>query len=580
MKRYLLTILISVFTFSLAFSLPLKSTPEDKTCLTCHTTLMQGKLAHKPVSQGCDACHKSNGQQHPQPDVKGFGMTKELPDLCYTCHTPQNTKQKVHAIVNNGKCMLCHSAHSSDNAYLIKDSPLGNICMECHDDLGLEENTSKHSPVAEGKCAECHDPHQSDNDKLLVLKGQDLCFKCHTKEKESLGLKSVHAPFANKCVICHKPHGSTEEHMLTQKMPDLCYACHDDLQAEIDESKFPHMAVKEGKSCSTCHTAHASANDSLLKVASIGPVCLSCHKDLGIAEKKYQHAVVSAGKCQECHEPHRADNKNLLKAQGTDLCLKCHDKAKEQLTLANVHPPFKNKCSICHSAHGSDVAELLNKPNTELCVGCHDDFEEPMQISRIVHGPLKDGKSCMNCHSPHASKTEKILLAEQKSLCISCHSKPIKNGNTTMSNFKQLFAKNKFQHGAIAKNGCTGCHNPHFADQANLLTTKYNGNFYTAAAKDSLALCFNCHNPELLTASSSTTATSFRNADKNLHFVHVNGPKGRSCTVCHEVHAAMNKHLLTEKIPFGEWAMQMTYTEQTNGGTCLTACHAEKAYRR
>ena len=569
--------LFPVFAFTFPFQV--KQTAEDKKCIDCHSAVTAGKNKHTPVTQGCDACHKSNGKEHPVSDEKGFSLAKEMPDLCYSCHTPLNTKKNIHSPVNNGKCMLCHLVHSSDNSFLLKENPVGTTCLECHDDLEIAENKSQHSPVAGGKCNECHDPHQSDNAKLVKLAGQDLCFKCHTQKKEEMALKSVHPPFANKCGICHKPHGSKEEHMLTSKLPDLCYGCHDDLQESVEKAPFPHKALKEGKLCSNCHSPHAAANDSLIKFASISEACYTCH-DLKIKDKKNIHSPVKNGKCQECHDPHFSDNKNLVKGETPVLCVTCHQKAKEQLAMADVHPPFKNKCTICHSPHASDEAKLLTKGVAELCVGCHDDFEEPMQKPANVHGPLKDAKSCINCHSPHASAAEKLLLADQKSTCLKCHSKSIRTGNRSLVNMKQLLQKSKYVHGAIASKGCTGCHNPHFSENSNLLVAKFADNFYLPAVQDSFALCFTCHDSQLMLAQKTTTATSFRNGDKNLHFIHVNNAKGRGCIVCHEIHASNNNHLINEQTKFGDWQMKMNFMEQDNGGSCQTGCHELKVYKR
>jgi predicted CXXCH cytochrome family protein len=576
MKRNLFTFLILVFTVIVTMQV---KAVDDKKCQDCHVAIMAGKLKHTPVAQGCESCHRSNGNAHPVSDSKGFVLAKEMPDLCYTCHTPLNTKKIVHSPIGNGKCMLCHTPHSSDNQHLLKENPVGTTCLECHDDLEIAENKSQHSPVASGKCSECHDPHQSDNAKLVILDGTALCFKCHTKEQAGLSLKSVHPPFANKCSICHKPHGSKEEHMLTAKTTDLCFGCHDDLQDSYSKSKFPHKALVEGQSCSNCHSPHAATRDSLIKYESIGDACNKCH-NLKLAEKKVQHSPVSNGRCSDCHDPHFSDNKNMVKGETTVLCVKCHEEATDELALANVHPPFKNKCTICHSAHGSDVDGILNKGVTELCVGCHDDFEEPLQKSFMVHQPLKDERSCANCHSGHASATEKLLLADQKATCLNCHGKVIRNGKKTVANMKLLLQRNKYIHGAIPEKGCTGCHNPHFAENPGLLVAKYSQDFYVNATKDTFALCFTCHNSQLMTEQNTSEATNFRDGNKNLHFIHLNGKKGRGCAVCHEIHASNNPRLIVDKNRFGSWDMKMNFESLGNGGSCQTGCHELKVYKR
>ncbi|MHC1706611.1 MAG: cytochrome c3 family protein [Bacteroidales bacterium] len=576
MRKYLFLLVIPILAFSFPFQG--KRVAEDEKCMECHTGILQGKIAHIPVKQGCGSCHTSNGKQHPQADVKGFSLSKDMPELCYQCHSRLDTMSKVHGVVKNGKCMLCHTPHSSDNDNLLKESPSGKICLECHDDLGFDEFTAKHQPIEKGECMGCHDPHQSTDPKLLKITGQDLCYSCHTKEKAGLNLNSVHPPFQNKCTICHKAHGSSEEYMMTQKPLDLCFGCHDNLQEEVEKAAFPHKVVREGKNCMTCHSPHSSTNDSLLLSARMGDICQKCH-DLGINEKKVKHGAVISGQCQACHEPHRSENKHLVKDLTNELCLKCHTKEKEQLSMSFVHGPFKNKCSICHTPHASDEPALLKNKTQEQCVGCHDDFEEPLQISKYIHQPMKDERSCINCHSPHASQNEKIILADQKTLCLNCHNKVIKSGERSLSNMKQFFQKNKFPHGAIEKNGCSGCHNPHYSDISNLLTGKFPDGFYISGDKDSLSLCFNCHDSKLL-EEKTTTVTQFRHGDKNLHYIHVQGKKGRNCSVCHEIHAGVNKYLLKEKIPFGNWTMNMVFTGSENGGSCQSGCHEEKTYKR
>ena len=78
-----------------------------------------------------------------------------------------------------------------------------------------------------------------------------------------------------------------------------------------------------------------------------------------------------------------------------------------------------------------------------------------------------------------------------------------------LANMKQLFQKNKFVHGAVTKNGCSGCHNPHYSENVNMLAGKVQKDFYVNGIKDSLSLCFSCHDSKLLEDQTTTTATSF-----------------------------------------------------------------------
>ena len=74
--------------------------------------------------------------------------------------------------------------------------------------------------------------------------------------------------------------------------------------------------------------------------------------------------------------------------------------------------------------------------------------------------------------------------------------------------------------------------------------------------------------------------TNFRNGEKNLHYLHINGIKGRSCILCHDVHASNNEHLIADKVPFESWWMNLNYKTLENGGSCQPGCHKEKKYTR
>ena len=132
----------------------------DKTCLECHSDLMSLKRKHKPATEGCDKCHTPNGKEHPLENVKGFSFVKEVPALCYTCHEDIKTKKNIHKPARDGKCVDCHSPHSSKNKKLLTTKKSRDLCKECHD-LKIPETNIIHNPVKGGRCHKCHDPHQS-----------------------------------------------------------------------------------------------------------------------------------------------------------------------------------------------------------------------------------------------------------------------------------------------------------------------------------------------------------------------------------------------------------------------------------
>jgi predicted CXXCH cytochrome family protein len=307
---------------------------------------------------------------------------------------------------------------------------------------------------------------------------------------------------------------------------------------------------------------------------------MKCHNAMPSGERKVKHAPFAKGDCAKCHDPHQSDERKLLAAPSPKLCLKCHKPQKEELKMANVHPPFENNCLNCHSPHSSNEAKMLNLTPQNLCLYCHDDMQKKMASSSTVHGALSDKRSCLNCHSPHASPEKAFLVADTKTLCLKCHSKTIALASgRKIGNIDQTLSKSKTIHGAIEKVGCTGCHDPHATNHPNLLKAAFPSGSYATANKENFALCFKCHKGEIIEKSVSTV-TGFRNGDKNLHYLHVNGEKGRNCTICHNAHGSPNEHLINELAPFGSWDMPLNFKKLDAGGSCAPGCHSEKKYER
>ena len=131
--------------------------------------------------------------------------------------------------------------------------------------------------------------------------------------------------------------------------------------------------------------------------------------------------------------------------------------------------------------------------------------------------------------------------------------------------------------------GRPGQHEIHGGGHRRLLTNEYPSDIYYPFSESSYALCFSCHDRQLVMLANTSTATSFRNGDTNLHFVHVNrDKKGRSCKVCHDAHAASRDKHIREEVPFGPagWKLPIKYESLPDGGRCSTGCHSPYEYNR
>ena len=420
------------------FMIPVSGIAEQPDCTIagCHSNLTDQRVIHPPLEDGCEYCHTQSEEQHPDNTGNEFSLVEPIPGLCEACHEDMGSMNVVHAPVEEGECLDCHSVHSSPNLFLLNAWPVEKVCESCHD-AEMWQDDVQHKPIKDGNCQSCHDPHQSEFASLVRFQSPKLCIQCHPKEEKQQSLENLHPPFEQDCVSCHLPHSAKEKKMLVEKIPDLCFTCHDDIQTAIQENRFVHIPVDSGSFCLNCHLPHASN--------------------------------ISA----------------LLKKDGRDLCFSCHGNATSRMT---------------GKGRGKSIREkILN--------------------STVVHEP-------------------------------------------------------------VSSDGCSACHNPHTSNNNFLLSAPFPKGNYTLGKVDSFGLCFECHDSDLLEEPAATTATNFRDGEKNLHNLHISDDKARSCINCHDVHGANTEHLIADDVFFGKWKMPLKYKISENGGSCLPGCHTEKSYKR
>ena len=197
--------------------------------------------------------------------------------------------------------------------------------------------------------------------KTLPKQAQSLiCLKCHTANA-TFNLHywnaGVHNLAGVSCFDCHNVHGGSDLKVHPKDVAKMCYKCHQDVKAKF---MLPtHHSVPEGKmNCLDCHEPHGTANEKLLKEATVKETCCACH-----AEKEgpfaYEHSDVTED-CRNCHTPHGSVNNQLLSVRQPFLCLQCHE---------NPHSTVVDRltrCTDCHSEiHGTDTPGLsTSSPGT------------------------------------------------------------------------------------------------------------------------------------------------------------------------------------------------------------------------
>ena len=389
---------------------------------------MAEEEAHNPAKKDCSRCHVTNGQEHPLENVAGFSLSNEIPNLCYECHLPKNDETFVHEPTGEGKCMLCHSPHSSPNLYLVKANPVSTLCLECHD-LHIPEGNLIHQAVVDGNCQACHNPHQAENDKFLASSSQSrLCRSCHKEIRAELREPNVHPPFKSECLSCHKPHSSKESHLLDIKPKDLCLSCHEEIHESLQNTAKIHGAIDEGESCLNCHSPHSSSHEKIL-LSEDKILCLTCHnktivtstgtkRDIAQLLKKGNtiHGAIEKEGCVFCHKGHTSNEHALLTfsfpagsyapadANNFALCFQCHDQKliaeepgnmttnfrNDQVNLHAVHIKGQKgrNCNLCHNVHGASNDHLIDD---RVSFG---NWDMPVNYTQEEHG----GSCAPGCH--------------------------------------------------------------------------------------------------------------------------------------------------------------------------------------
>lgn len=427
---------------------------------------------------------------------------------------------------------VCFSiaATLAGNAFAAEDIPPSStescVTATCHSTMGKSKFV--HGPVGRGECTSCHIPTDKHKFKPITDAGK-VCAECHETPNT---LAVVHPPVTQgKCTKCHDPHQSPYKFQLRAEGAELCYLCH----------------------------------------------------NKAIAGGKVVHGPAAVGECAACHASHQSALPKLLLAKGNDVCFSCHSDKEELFKKSKfAHVPVKQACILCHSPHSSDFKYTLKADGSEeLCYTCHKAKEKEVAGAHVKHQGLNTDRKCLACHDAHGSDHPKQLQKAGGDLCLSCHDRAYSSASGKVANMKEQLANNVSHHGPIRQNDCSGCHNAHGSDNFRMLRENFPPLFYSGYNPDNYKLCFICHEKTLASEKTSTTLTSFRNGDRNLHFVHVNKEaKGRTCRACHDAHATNNEKHIRDGIPFGRWKMPVGFTKTATGGQCLPGCHKLYKYDR
>lgn len=400
---------------------------------------------------------------------------------------------------------------------------------------------------------------------------------CHARLDDT---PRVHGPVAvGACHLCHEAQGQPGNHRFkpARRKEELCSLCHRPAE--------PLAVVHEpyGKfACTDCHDPHGGHSTKFLRAETTDGTCRLCHER---REAAVAHKPVAEGDCLACHASHQSNFEHLLVVDEEQLCLGCHvEQVTELKESAHVHGPVAEGCTECHQSHGSGHVALLREEPQQLCLGCHEDTTRGAADAKSGHGFFAGtgtaAARCSDCHRPHASNFDKLLVDARAQMCFTCHDRRLElPSGRTIASVRQEIDTARFVHEPVSRGDCGTCHLAHFSSHPTLLKGSYPADFYAEFSPATYALCFSCHDRRLATEE-RTNRTQFRDGDRNLHFLHVNRKKGRTCGVCHTAHASRQPAQVRESVSFGPsgWELPIRFQRNASGGTCSTGCHQEYSY--
>ena len=209
-------------------------------------------------TETCASCHVKQNQEFQHSTHARIALTKGdvKAQGCESCHGPGS----LHVAAGGGKGV----------GGIINPRKNPEACFACHTDKKMEFRLPYHHPVLEGKmsCVDCHSPHGDDVRPWSATSMKDVneaCFKCHKEQRGPFVWE--HEALREGCTTCHKVHGSINDKMLIVRDNNLCLRCHTQVNFPTIGKQNHGTRLPQGTCFSAgCHTAiHGSNFDDHLR---------------------------------------------------------------------------------------------------------------------------------------------------------------------------------------------------------------------------------------------------------------------------------------------------------------------------
>ncbi len=518
------------------------------------------RVTARPLAAPVDKAPPADSAPTVPPPPPDSVVLNQLEDLYGP--VPFDHKTHVRMAEMSGGCTLCHHYTPQGQAH--------SSCKSCHASELADENIAM--PGLKGayhrQCLSCHQEWTHDT----------ACNSCHLPRPKAGRCSESPLPADLKAATGRMPAPVRQRDTFVydtshQDAPVVTFHHADHVQT------FGLQCVEchRGDSCSRCHDASPTRGVAVAHrtAGEMKGSCMSCHNE---------------SNCSMCHDQaqrprfdHTVRTGWPLEPNHADLaCRQCHGEKK-----AFTAPT--RSCHACHARHKAESAGLAssNRPmpggDDMDCLACHGTVRDRLAHASAVHGPAAKQAGCKSCHDLSSESSPKPAVERQSDMCLRCHSRSIDCGNgRSVASMVTLLSDGENLHRPVREGRCTACHDPHASGHENLLVREFAPGLYAPFSVERYALCFGCHDARKFLSESGAGMTQFRDGERNLHTLHVNKEKGRTCTVCHDVHASRQPFRMRDTVPFGaaNWALRINFEKTDGGGSCGPGCHSPKTYER
>lgn len=368
-RSLLLLVALALFAPSRAAAQP---APPGNSCLSCHSTLSDGRLAkpatlfsgvdvHRERSFGCVDCH---------------GGDAANPDKARAHDAARGFKGAPKGQAQVAACARCHSDADLMRRYAPKQRV--DQAAEYATSVHGKQLAAGHTNVA--TCASCHGPHgirpvSDAKSPVFPTNVAATCAACHADPKHMAGYtlpdgaplptsqladyqKSVHFAALTKgndlsaptCNDCHGNHGATPPGV--GAVANVCGTCHAVFATKFQTSV--HAQIFD-KGCVECHTNHAvlKPSDAMLAATGAG-VCAACHSATDAGDKGAAAAAAMRGQFEQLETGIKQSHALIARVQNSGI-----EASDQELALREAASALTLARTEMHAFDPSLVAPVI-----------------------------------------------------------------------------------------------------------------------------------------------------------------------------------------------------------------------------